>query len=158
MCVCVSFLWLHSTPFASYSFSFALFETSDGVGGCFFFFCFRLSAVSFVIGCQLTCRLSRGISFHCDDAYSYEDNFIYLYSHYDLSMRWHNKGFNEFNSLLLRLWLLIIVCCAALHGISTDHSLAHLHISKTASDCIYVLRWIFRLLQKRLVFIMCLHK
>lgn len=70
--------------------------------------CLLLSVANSHVGC-------RARIVHCDDAYSYEDNFIYLYSHYDLSMRWHNKGFNEFNSYV-PFWLCksIIIRCNAI--------------------------------------------
>lgn len=78
----------------------AYITTTHSIYLVLFIWFFSLSAV----GCMLLSVANSHVallsgSIHCDDAYSYGDNFIYLYSHYDLSMWCHNKGFNEFNSL-----------------------------------------------------------
>lgn len=95
-----------------------------------------LSPVGYVFCYRLPTHMSVVAYFiHCDNAYSYEDNFIYLYSHYDLSMRWHNKGFNEFDSCA-SFWLQIhhrLLHHNFCYGISMKFH--RLCISKTASDC-----------------------
>lgn len=62
------------------------------------FLCSAVKGCLFVIALpthmsvRMRCRI---LSVDCDDAYSYGDNFIYLYSHYDLSMWCYNKACNE---------------------------------------------------------------
>lgn len=58
------------------------------------FLCYRLLA-------RMT-PLSRSV--HCDNAYSYGDNFIHLYLRYDLSMGCHNRDSSKFDSMS---WLLL---------------------------------------------------
>lgn len=48
-----------------------------------FFFVFSIFACRLCLCCRLPTHMSLlSRSIHCDDAYSYGDNFIYLYSHY----------------------------------------------------------------------------
>lgn len=66
----------------------------------FFFCCFsRFGLFMLSVANSHNSRFLLSGFVYSDDAYSYGDNFIYLYSHYDLSMWRHNKGFNEFDSL-----------------------------------------------------------
>lgn len=134
--VCVNIQWfVHRTFWRT---RFALLHSSAAHDGFFssVLFCVWLSRAVFVIGCQLaTLFCCRIFCVDCDDAYSYGDNFIYLYSHYDLSMWCHNKAFNEFTFFRWIFRVYLDRCHDAPFfslGLSMDFV-----ISRLASECIF---------------------